>query len=114
LRLNDSREELAEAKPVKQTIMDAKVEWRSKFTTKTLKSKTIRIEFELRKSKLYSLLTQHVISSLRTQKQGLAVSVSVWPVPDGWPRARGGRYRYLNRLGVLLLLVLSCWKDMRH
>ncbi len=52
--LNDSGEELAEAKPVRQTVTDARVEWRSKFATETVGGKMIRIEFELRNAKLYS------------------------------------------------------------
>jgi len=52
--LNDIGEGLAEAKPVRQTVTDAKVEWRSEFTTKTLKGKTVRLRFELRNAKLYS------------------------------------------------------------
>jgi len=52
--LDDSGGELAEAKPVSRTVMDDRVEWRREFTTKTLKRKTIRLEFELRNAKLYS------------------------------------------------------------
>jgi len=52
--LDNSGEELASSQPVRQTVIDTKVEWRSEFTTKTLKGKTIRIEFEFRNAKLFS------------------------------------------------------------
>jgi len=52
--LNDSGEGLAEAKPVRQTVTDGKMEWRSEFTTETVGGKMIRIEFELKNAKLYS------------------------------------------------------------
>jgi len=52
--LDDSGGEIASSQPVSRTVMDARVEWRSEFTTKTLKGKTIRLEFELRNAKLYS------------------------------------------------------------
>jgi hypothetical protein len=52
--LNDSGEELAEAKPVRQTVTDTKVQWESKVTIRTYKGKTIRLMFELRNAKLYS------------------------------------------------------------
>ena len=52
--LNKNGGELASSQPVRQTVIDTKVEWRSEFTTKIFKGKTIRIEFELRKAKLFS------------------------------------------------------------
>jgi hypothetical protein len=52
--LDDGGGELASSQPVSRTVMDARVEWQSEFTTKTLKGKTIRLEFELRNAKLYS------------------------------------------------------------
>jgi len=52
--LDDSGEELASSRPVSRTVTDAKVEWRSEFTTETVGGKMIRIEFELRNAKLYS------------------------------------------------------------
>ncbi|HUS71858.1 MAG TPA: hypothetical protein VMY06_02245, partial [Sedimentisphaerales bacterium] len=52
--LDDSGVELAQAKPLRQTVTDTKVEWQKRFATNTLKGKTIRIEFELRNAKLYS------------------------------------------------------------
>jgi len=52
--LDDNGEEIASSQPVSQTVTDTRVEWRSEFTTKTLKGKIIRIEFKLRNAKLYS------------------------------------------------------------
>ena len=54
--LDESGEELAESKPVRQTVTDARVEWRSKGGSRTAptKGRTIRLEFELRNAKLYS------------------------------------------------------------
>jgi hypothetical protein len=52
--LNNNGEELAEAEPLRQTVTDAKVQWRNEFTTRNLKDKTIRLEFELKNAKLYS------------------------------------------------------------
>ena len=44
---NDNKQ-LAESKLITRTVTDAKVEWRSEFTTETVGGKMIRIEFELR------------------------------------------------------------------
>jgi hypothetical protein len=52
--LNDSGEEFAKAKAVRQTVTDAKVQWRSKVAIRSFKGKTIRLIFELRNAKLYS------------------------------------------------------------
>jgi hypothetical protein len=52
--LDDSGGELASSQPVSRTVMDARVEWRSEFTTETVGGKIIRIEFELKNAKLYS------------------------------------------------------------
>ena len=52
--LNDIREGIGEAKPVRQTVTDAKVEWESRVTIRDHKGKTIRLNFELKNAKLYS------------------------------------------------------------
>lgn len=52
--LNDRGEGLAEAKPVRQTVTDAKVQWESRVTIRNHKGKTIRLNFEIRNAKLYS------------------------------------------------------------
>jgi hypothetical protein len=52
--LNDSGEGLAEAKPVRQTVTDARIQWPSEFTTETVGGKMIRLRFELKNAKLYS------------------------------------------------------------
>jgi hypothetical protein len=51
---NDSGEGLAEAKPVRQTVTDARIQWPSEFTTETVGGKMIRLRFELKNAKLYS------------------------------------------------------------
>lgn len=56
--LDNSGQELAQAKPLRRAATDARVKWRSKFQARTLKGKTIRIEFELRNAKLYSFSFQ--------------------------------------------------------
>jgi len=49
-----SGKELAEAKPLRRTVIDTKLEWQKKSAIRNLKGKMIRIEFELRNAKLFS------------------------------------------------------------
>jgi hypothetical protein len=52
--LNDIGGGIGEAKPVRHTVTDAKVQWESRVTIRNHKGKTIRLRFELRNAKLYS------------------------------------------------------------
>ena len=52
--INDIGEGIGEAKPVRQTVTDTKVQWESRVTIRDHKGKTIRLRFELKNAKLYS------------------------------------------------------------
>jgi hypothetical protein len=57
--LNDNDEELASAKPIRQSVTDIKVEWRNELSIQALKDKMVRLEFELSDAKLYSFSFYH-------------------------------------------------------
>jgi hypothetical protein len=52
--LDKDNKKLAVGRPVKQTITDAEVMWPEGFSLAKLKGKKIRLQFELKKAKLYS------------------------------------------------------------
>ena len=52
--VDKDNQELAESKPIKQTVTDAVVKWQEGFSIKDVKGKDVRLKFELNSAKLYS------------------------------------------------------------
>jgi hypothetical protein len=52
--LDEDNEKLAEGELITKTVTDARIQWKDGFSLEELKGKKIKLEFELRESKLYS------------------------------------------------------------
>jgi hypothetical protein len=52
--LDEQNNALAEGEPITKTVTNAEVQWKEGLTLKDLARKEIKLEFELRESKIYS------------------------------------------------------------
>lgn len=52
--LDKDNDKLAEGELITKTVTDARIRWKDGFSLRKLKGKEIKLEFELRESKLYS------------------------------------------------------------
>jgi hypothetical protein len=80
--LNKNDKELGQSELIKKTGTDDPIRWRDGFSFKRLKSKEIKLRFELKKSKLYSFSFESLERAEKSKSQGF-VSIFDGKTLDG-------------------------------